>query len=226
LGCDISLGLGQSNSVCSIFDVDGRKKVGCWSDSHTPPEQFAEQVYAIGKWVGGASKEPFLNFEANGIGQVFLKRLRELGYSFICKSTVEKKGFHQKLQILGWWNNNNNLLQLFAGFNAAMTACFRPNMAAKKFVNPDEEAMREIGDYIFDGGRIVLSSCIEDMGGAKAAHGDRVIADALCNLAAQDQPKSAADFAKSVVGSKEWIINEWKEEDRRKKAEVKIWLDY
>lgn len=225
-GCDISLGQGQSNSVCSIFDVDERKKVGCWSDSHTLPEQFAEQVYAIGKWVGGMSKEPFLNFEANGIGQVFLKRIRELGYSFVCKSTIEKKGYHQKTQILGWWNNSNNLLQLLANFNASMTSCFRPRMTAKKFINPDGEALREAEDYIFDGSRIVLSSCIEDSGGAKAAHGDRVVADALCNLAAQDQPKAFTRFEEKVIGTDAWLQKEIRRQKNEKRNKVKIWLDY
>jgi len=226
LGCDISLGQGQSNSVCSIFDVDTRTKVGCWADSHTLPEQFAEIVVAIGKWVGGMSKQPLLNFEANGIGQVFLKRIRELGYSFICKSSVEKRGFHQKSQILGWWNNPNNLLQLFAMYNAAMTACFRPRMNEKIFINPDSDSLREAEDYIFDGGRIVLSSCMSDSGGAKAAHGDRVVADALCCLAACDQYKAAAKFEANIVGSLEWRKRRQRQEQLAKKDKMKIWLNF
>jgi hypothetical protein len=226
LGCDISLGQGQSNSVCSIFDVDERRKVGRWSDAYTLPEQFAEQVYAIGHWVGGLSIEPLLNPEANGIGQVFLKRIKELGYSFICKSTSEKKGFHQKSQILGWWNNTNNLLQLFAAYNAAMTACFRPKMNAKKFINPDGEALTEAEDYIFSGSKIVLSSCMEDSGGAKAAHGDKCVADALCCLAAQDQSKAAHEFAQNVYGSPEWFQKEIELEEREKSREVKLWLNF
>lgn len=226
LGCDISLGQGQSNSVCSIFDVDDRKKVGCWSDSYTLPEQFAEQVYALGRWVGGMSGEPFLNFEANGIGQVFLKRIRELGYSFICKSTIEKKGYHQKSQILGWWNNSNNLLQLLSSYNASMTACFRLKMTAKRFENPDGDAIREAEDYIFNGSQIVLSRCIEDSGGAKAAHGDRVIADALCCLAAQDQPQAVHRFAEKIVGTSEWRMAEYKKEQHEKRNRVKLWLDF
>lgn len=226
LGCDISLGQGQSNSACSVFDVDIRKKVGSWSDSYTLPEQFAEQVFALSRWVGGLSGEPFLNFEANGIGQVFLKRIKELGYMFICKSSVEKKGYHQKSQILGWWNNQNNLLQLFASYNASLMACFRPKMNARKFINPDGEAIREASDYIFDENRIVLSSCIEDMGGAKAAHGDRVVADALCNLAAQDQPKAAYDFESKIYGTKAWLKNEIQKERIAKRNRTKIWLDF
>jgi len=226
LGGDISLGQGQSNSVCSIFDTDERIKVGCWSDSYTLPEQFAEQVYALGRWVGGASVMPLLNFEANGIGQVFLKRVRELGYTFIYKSSIEKKGMHEKSQILGWWNNPNNLLALFASYNGSMTACFRPKMTARKFVNPDRESLREATDYIFQGKQIVLSSCIEDFGGAKAAHGDRVIADALCNLAAQDQPKAAREFASNIYGTSEWFEKRFEREQYEKENRIKVYLDF
>lgn len=226
LGCDISLGQGQSNSVCSVFDVDERKKAGCWCDSYTLPEQFAETVFALGQWVGGGSGMPFLNFEANGIGQVFLKRIRELGYSFICKSSVEKKGYHQKSQILGWWNNSNNLLQLLARYNAALTACFRSGMKARKFINPDIDTLTEAEDYIFNGSKIVLSRCMEDSGGAKAAHGDRVIADALCNLAAEEQPKAAVSFAAKIFGTKEYYTKEFEREEREKKNRIKLWLDF
>lgn len=226
LGCDISLGQGQSNSVCSIFDVDERKKVGSWSDAYTLPEQFAEQVYALGKWVGGASGVPFLNFEANGIGQVFGKRIRELGYSFVYRTTTEKKGFHQKMKTIGWTSNTNTKIELLTKYNAALTACFRRRMKAKMFINPDEDAIRECEDYIFNGNQIILSRCIEDSGGAKAAHGDRVIADALCNLAAQDQPKVAHEFAEKIVGTIEWRKKRQKDQERTKKDKMKLWLDF
>lgn len=226
LGCDISLGQGQSNSVCSIFDVDERRKVGCWSDSYTLPEQFAEQVFALGQWVGGMSGIPFLNFEANGVGQVFGKRIRELGYGFIYRTTTEKKGFHQKMQTLGWVSGTNQKLELLSNYNAALTACFRSKMNAKKFINPDEDAIRECEDYIFNGSQIVLSQCIEDSGGAKAAHGDRVIADALCNLAAQDQPRAAHHFAENITGTIEWRMKQQKEKEYAEKNKVKLWLDF
>jgi hypothetical protein len=225
MGCDISLGQGQSNSVCSVFDVDTRMKVGSWSDSYILPEQFAEQVYALGLWLGGLSSMPFLNFEANGIGQVFLKRIRELGYSFIYKTTTEKKGFHQKLTTLGWTSNTNSKIELLTNYNAALTATFRSRMNSAKFINPDEDALREAQDYIFNGGQIVLSRCIEDSGGAKAAHGDRVIADALCNLAAQDQPKAFVRFEEKIMGTPAWYQKESRRMEVEKYNRTKIWLN-
>ena len=226
LGCDISLGQGQSNSVCSIFDVDNRKKVGNWADAYTLPEQFAEKVYAIGQWVGGASGVPFLNFENNGIGQVFGKRIKELGYSFIYKTTTEKKGFHQKLNTIGWTSTTNTKLELLMNYNAALTACFRGRMKAKMFINPDEDAIKECEDYIFHGNQITLTHCIEDSGGAKAAHGDRVIADALCNLAAGDQPIAAQTFAENIIGTVQWRMKRQRDRELQKKDKVKLWLNF
>lgn len=226
LGCDVSLGQGQSNSVCSIFDVDLRTKVGVWCDSYTLPEQFAEQVFAIGRWVGGVSGEPYLNFEANGIGQVFGKRIRQLGYGFVYRTTTEKKGYHQKMQTLGWFSNTNNKLELLTSYNAALTACFRSKMNAMAFINPDGDAIKEAEDYIFNGTQIVPSQCIEDSGGAKAAHGDRVIADALCNLAAQDQPKAAKEFEEKIIGTSAWFEKQVADEEYKKQNKTKIWLEF
>lgn len=224
LGCDISLGQGQSNSVCSIFDVDLRKKVGSWTDPHILPEQFAEQVYAIGRWVGGMSGIPYLIWEANGVGQVFGKRIRELGYGFIYRMTSEKRGYHQKTRTAGWVSSSNSKLELVTNYNAALTAVFRPNMKEKKFINPDLDALKECEDYIFNGSQIIPSKALDDSSGAKAAHGDRVIADALCNLAAIDQPRAAHRFAESVVGTIEWRKKQARrQEDQNQEKDP--WLD-
>jgi len=86
--------------------------------------------------------------------------------------------------------------------------------------------VREAEDYIFSGRKIVLSSCIEDSGGAQAAHGDRVIADALCNLAAQDQPKAAIEFAEGIVGTNEWYFKQLEKREREKRNRIKVYLDF
>jgi hypothetical protein len=226
MGCDISLGQGKSNSVCSVFDVDTRTKVGCLCDPYILPEQFAEAVVAMGRWIGGASKVPYLNFEANGIGQVFARRIRELGYTFLYRDTTERKGFHQKLNTVGWTSNQNAKLELLMNYNAAMTACFRSGQSNAVFINPDLDAVNEAEDYIFSGKEVVPASCVEDSGGAKAAHGDRVIADALCCLAAIEQPRAAKNFSASIVGTQEWVIEEMENDERKQKQAMKKWLNY
>ena len=99
-------------------------------------------------------------------------------------------------------------------------------MNAKKFINPDEDAVREAGDYIFEGSRIILAKCAEDTGGAKMTHGDRVIADALCCLAAQDQSAAMVDFEKGIIGTAAWFKKEEEEEKQKNAHKVKLWLDF
>lgn len=225
MGCDISLGQGQSNSVCSIFDVDLRQKVGSWVDSNTLPQTFADTVYAIGQWVGGMSVVPLLNFEANGIGQVFGKRIKEVGYGFIYKTTSEKRGFHEKMSTIGWYNSSNTKIELLASYNASLTATFHPSMKAKKFINYDPDAIREAEDYIFNGTQIIPSQCVEDSGGAKMTHGDRVIADAICCLTAQDQSLAEKRFEQNLVGTVEWRKSRQKQREYQEKNKVKLWLN-
>jgi hypothetical protein len=225
IGCDISLGQGQSNSVCTIFDVDTRTKVGRWIDANTMPESFAEQVYAIGQWVGGVTEVPLLNGEANGVGQVFFKRLRELGYPFIYKSTSEKKGFHERKVTIGWTSSKTAKLELLTNYSSAMSACFSKS-PKRKFINPDIDAVNEAEDYIFHGEQLIPSSSIEEVGGAKAAHGDIVIADAIANLTAQDQAKAAVKFEETIVGSFAYRKKKMADQKRSKKNQPKIWLDF
>jgi hypothetical protein len=225
MGCDISLGQGQSNSVCSIFDVDTREKVGSWVDSNTLPETFADTVYALGQWIGGMSGVPLLNFEANGIGQVFGKRIKALGYPLIFKTTTSKKGYKERLATIGWFNNPNTKLELLLSYNASLTATFHPSLKAKKFINYDQDAIREAEDYIFNGNQIIPSQCVEDSGGAKMTHGDRVIADALCCLAAQDQYLAEKKFEQNIVGSVQWRKNRQKQREYEEKNKVKLWLN-
>lgn len=204
IGCDISLGTGASNSVASIFDCDLNMKVGSFVCPNTSPTNFAEMVYAIGKWVGGSTDMPFLIWEANGPGQTFDRRIFQLDYYFVYATREEKTNMRTRKKTKGWYSNADNKLNLLSQYDAAMTACFNPQPSDMAFINPDKKALREAEDYIFyDGSRsgIGPSGSQEDEGSAKAAHGDRVIADALCNLARFDQKRAAVEKAPSEYGT-------------------------
>lgn len=226
IGCDISLGQGQSNSVASIYDCDTHTKVGSWVCSNTLPTAFAEQVYALGKWIGGTTGLPFLIWEASGIGMVFGKRIRELGYDFVYRTTTEKPGYHKRKKTVGWFSNSDAKLELISNYNAALTASFNRRIEALAFTNYDEKAIREAQDYVFYEKRGLGPSKLRtESGGAKAAHGDRVIADALCCLARDDQPAAARRFTSKIMpGSFAYRRRQWQGEDKRLK-ENKLWLN-
>lgn len=207
IGCDISLGTGASNSVASVYDVDTDEKIGVWVCSDTSPTNFAEQVYAIGKWVGGCTGMPFLIWEANGPGQTFDRRLEQVGYDFVYNTREEKTVSRKKKKTRGWYSSSDSKLTLLSEYDAAMACTFSLNSNNRKFINHDKRSMREAEDYIFYQGmrcEVGLSSKQDEEGSARAAHGDMVIADALCNLARFDQPRAAtmeASFVNEMTGS-------------------------
>lgn len=229
IGCDIGMGTGQSNSVASVFDCNTNTKVGRWKCPHTSPTKFAEYVTALGMWVGGNTKMPFLIWEANGPGQIFGRRVIELGYDFVYRQREEKQFNRKRKSNIGWASTPDSKLNMLIQYDAALDSAFRENQKSKAFINPDLAALREAEDYVFyEGGgkEIGPSECQGDEGGAKAAHGDIVIADGLCNLARYDQPRAAVNRAmfgditslayrrqlyiqqlKSQKGSDPWLID-------------------
>ncbi len=203
MGEDISMGTGQSNSTISIFDCNTHTKVGSWASSQTPIDRFAETVYAIGLWIGGQSRLPFNIWEANGPGGAFGRKLYELGYDFVFRTREEKSPTRKRKHTFGWYSTGDNKLNLLCNYDAALSMAFRPELAHKAFVNPDIDSLHEAEDYVFypSGKAIGPSRSEADEGGAKAAHGDHVISDALCNLARWDQPSAMMNLPDMNYGS-------------------------
>ncbi len=228
VGCDISMGTGQSNSVASIYDCDTHIKCGRWTCPNTSPTHFAELAVALGKWVGGSTGKAFLIWESNGPGQIFAQRVNELGYDFIYRTREEKIPSRRRKRTPGWYSSGDNKLNMLSGYDAALDAHFKRGMETKAFFNPDVQALREAEDYIFypSGKGTGPSSCQADEGGAKAAHGDIVIADGLCCLARWDQPRASIEFNPNgykPVGSFAYRRNERQIADREKQEDGK-WL--
>jgi hypothetical protein len=191
IGCDISLGAGQSNSIASVFDVNLDKKVGEYACSFTPPTQFADQVVAIAKWCGG-NRKPFIIWESNGPGGVFNRRMWQLGWDDVYYRTDETKTFRPRTQSRGWHSSRDTKADLIYGYREALGYAFRGAAHGRRYINPCEQSITEAENYVFfTSGSIGPSEAEqEDSGGAKAVHGDRVIADALCHLARFEQAKS------------------------------------
>jgi len=198
VGNDISLGTGASNSVTSIFDVNTNSKVGSWVDAFTSPTHFAEQVIAICQWIGGLDT-PFLIWESNGPGGIFGLRVYRLGYANVYYHRDEKKTFRPRSKDLGFHTSATSKELLIYGYREALSWAFRTDTEKQAYKNPDVDSITEAEDYIFYiTGAIGPSSAEADEGGAKATHGDRVIADALCNVARADQKKAASKIPQII----------------------------
>ena len=189
IGCDIALGTGASNSVASIFDVNTCEKVGSWVCAFTSPVNFANQVYALAKWTGGFAA-PFLIWESNGgQGGAFARQLFKLGYGFYYKKRDEKKVSRPRTNNPGWHNSAQTKVDLLLSFRESLSWTFKTSVEAHKFIIYDETAVGEYEEYLFDKtGRPNPDAAAEEEGGARAAHGDRCIADALCDLGRKEQP--------------------------------------
>lgn len=209
LACDISKGMGASNSTCTIGCVETGEKVAEFADSTTPPYAFAKIICAAALWTGGAHR-PLVIWENNGdpgfdFGQQIVKNYNYPYVYFARKAgTVsEKRG-----KRWGWRSSPET--------KAAALGMLRRAYAHGGFINHSEESLQEAMSYVhYEGGGIGPAEYVEESVSTRAAHGDRVIADMLFVLTLNDKPKARQKerhFPRRSVGHR---IKQWK---KKKKA--------
>lgn len=181
-GVDISMGTGASNSVISIFDGDTNQKVAEFADPFTTPEDLAWVVSMAGVWFGGRSGKPLLIWETNGPGGIFGKKIINIGYAPIYFSKIEGRRTEKKTERYGW-NSTAARKELLLGE-------YRDALKNARFINPCKESLDEAIDYVYnDSGLLVPATARMEQGGAAATHGDRTVADALCQLGRKELPE-------------------------------------
>lgn len=197
LGADISNGQGASNSAITVRCVETGEKVAEFADPDTPPHDLARIMVAAALWFGGAKNngKPLLAWEANGPGGIFGREIVErLSYPFFYHDRQEGTTDHKKTRRYGWHSNRNKKETLLADYRRAL--------ARDEIINHSEAALREVGLYIYyENGTIGPSHLVEESDGARSAHGDRVIADALTVMAAREAPKAGAKGPEAPSGS-------------------------
>lgn len=188
LGIDISAGQGASNSTISIINKTSREKVAEWASPHHPPHEFARIVCAVALWVGGRSHNgrPLIIWETNGSpGWDFTRQLtRVYSYPNLYRN--------QRLTAMSADRNTRR-----AGFHSDPTTkpmllgAYRRALAHGHFINHSAEALDEAGLYVYlSGDQIGPSELVSSPLGARKAHGDLVISDALANFALPE-PRAA-----------------------------------
>jgi hypothetical protein len=181
-GVDIAMGTGSSNSIISVFDNDTNRKVAEFADSFTSPEDLAWEVSMAGVWFGGASGKPFLIWETNGPGSIFGKKIISIGYTPIYFAEVEGKKTPRTTDRYGW-NSNAVRKEVLLGF-------YRDALKNARYINPSKDSLDEAVSYVYsESGLLVPSLAKSEVGGASATHGDRVIADALCEEGRKKLPQ-------------------------------------
>lgn len=181
IGCDPSFGLGSSNSVAGILDVNTRTLVGLWSCANTKEDAFANQVVTLAKWVGGV-EDAYIIWENNGAnGKNFGERIISQEWYNVYTQTIEDAKFRKKQRKYGWRSNTRTKGLLLGDLSIALSS-------DKPVIIHSQDVLDELFDYIYlEGGDLSLSSKADLTTGARERHGDRVIAVALCVLGMKEQ---------------------------------------
>lgn len=187
LGVDISKGQGASNSVVSVLCCETREKITEFADANIPPYDLARVVAAAAVWFGGSRNggHPLVIWEANGdpgydFGRVFVKTYQYPNY-YVDKAAGTARERTGKRY--GWHSSQEKKAQLMGLLDRAY--------AHGGIINHSAEALDEALMYVnYEDGGCGPSEYVKESESVRAAHGDRVIADALIMLGVEDMPKS------------------------------------
>ncbi len=186
VACDVAGGSGgssTSNSTISVLDRRSGKKVASFASPLIFPYELAELAIAVCRWFANHDGKPaFLIWESNGLGAEFGTRIERSDFHFYYRRRPRDAHlFARETQRAGYHTHRRS----------ALLGPYREALLEGFFSNPDAEAVEELRQYErrADGEPIHVAekgrnaSKHRDSSGAKKAHGDRVVADALAWLA-------------------------------------------
>ncbi len=194
MGIDISGGAGASNSVVSIVDVETGIKVAEFANPLVDHVTFGEIAVALGMLFGGHGGHAYMIWEQNG-GLTFGREVLRLGYgNYYMQRREQSKNPETTENDVPGWHNNTKSKKIALGE-------YQRSLKLGHFKNLHEHALMECFDYIYlSNNQIgVKENKADDPAGAKDAHGDRVIADALAcktlseHLKAPKKPKRCTE---------------------------------
>src|SRR3990172_910862 len=193
VGVDIAMGLGTcwtSNSVISVANRDTGKKVAEYCSHTTGPERLAELAIAVCRWFMNADGGPaYLIWENNGTGGgAFRLRILDSNFRNFHWHTPWNSSKKKPTKDPGWQSSKTSKNGMLSKYRWSLTEGF--------FENPSEEALNECSHYQVCAGDKVMyiagTTDDNDPMNSNENHGDRVIADALANLAMEELGGGAA----------------------------------
>lgn len=102
VGADISLGVGATNSTAFVTDKDRSEQVAELVTNKLNPGDFAILVVALCEWFHGA----LLNWETNGVGSWFGKKIGELGYTRLWYRRSSEEALDAKIVFKPGWKSS------------------------------------------------------------------------------------------------------------------------
>lgn len=178
LGVDISAGTGASNSAVVGYRRDTGEKVCEYANPKIDPSDFARLCLALARWLNNA----YVVFDRSGpTGEVFYKAIRGRYGNFHYQE--RKKGGGAVEREPGVWLNPQ--------MKAEALERYRDAIGRAAVVNRSERAVTECLSFVRTmNGAVEHSAALNtlDPGGARSAHGDIVVADALANMGLSAEP--------------------------------------
>ena len=191
IGVDVSAGTGASNSAAAAYEIGTNEKVLEFADPNMEPRDFAVFVLALARWLNGAMVVPD---RSGPTGEQFVKRYtQEESYPPLYRRFKDKKISKERVDEYGLFLNPQAKTSLLIEYRAAI--------GDASIVNRSGRALTECLQFVrrMDGS-IEHSAALnaQDPSGAKSAHGDVVIADALANVALGEQEGERRSSAPEV----------------------------
>lgn len=212
LGSDVSFGTGASNSATSVVDLATGRKVALWKDPHTDPQKFCRETVALAKWFNNG----FMIWDSSGpSGKTFTQELLETKYRKIYYRRNEESAKKKVSDQPGYFLNSEA--------RAVLLQDYRHKLGAREFINPSRAGMRECLQFIVQpGGKVEHSASAnsQDPRGAREAHGDEVVADALASRILTMKPQTVnAKEPEPPYMSPAWRMREAEKEKAASKRE-------
>lgn len=175
IGVDVSAGTGASNSAAAVYEEATREKWAEFADPNIEPRDFAVFVLALSRFFNDAMVVP----DASGpTGKQFVKRFTQDGnHPPLYRRLKDKKISAERADEYGVYLNPEAKSSVLIEYRAAV--------GEAKIINRSARAMEESLQFVRSPhGDIEHTAALtsQDPSGARTAHGDIVIADALANL--------------------------------------------
>ena len=201
LGSDVSAGTGASNSVTCVVDKATGEKVAVWRDPNTRPNSFARVTIALARFFN----KGLMVWDRSGpTGETFSKRVVAQGYSHVYYRRNEKKVGRTITDEPGVFLNTVAKVSLLEDY--------RDSLGSHRYINRSDAGLTECLQFIRkqDGSiEHSASASSQDPSGARTAHGDEVIADALASLGMTDtQGQKQPEEPELPVGSLAWRMKQ------------------
>ncbi len=220
---DIAMGTGSeygSNSTFSVCNLQTGEKVAELAEPRILPQNFAHYGVAMCNWFRGPNGPGMLIWETNGAGGQFTQEIKTIGFRRVYMRKPTGQFAARGTSKMGWHSSVET--------KAILLGAYASELYAHRFTNPSREAIEEMREYqVGMNGEIfhVKAAKSSDPSGAKEAHGDRVIADALCAYLIQEVKKSRRKKRDALASLAEMTFQRRQEEylvckKRDKAAEI------